>query len=49
MQRRCDGDATAIRLRCDRADGDATAQKLAQKSAQKPVQYVQAFLANTYT
>ena len=42
--RRCDGDATAMRRRCDRADGDATAQKPARKPAQKPAQYMQVFL-----
>ena len=52
MRLRCDGDATAMRPRCDRADGDATAQKQAQKPArkparkpaQKPAQYAQVFL-----
>ena len=42
--RRCDGDATAMRRRCDRADGDATAQKPARKPAQKLAQYMQVFL-----
>jgi len=42
--RRCDGDATAMRRRCDRADGGATAQKPARKPAQKPAQYMQVFL-----
>jgi hypothetical protein len=37
--RRCDGDATAMRRRCDHANGDATAQKPARKPAQKPAQY----------
>ncbi len=47
MQRLCGGDAIAMRLLCDRADGDAQkpAQKLAQKPAQKPAQYVKVFLA----
>jgi hypothetical protein len=39
---RC-GDATVMRRRCDRAEGDATAQKPAQKLAQKPAQYAQVF------
>ena len=42
--RRCDGDATAMRRRCDRADGDATAQKPARKPAQNLAQYMQVFL-----
>jgi len=51
MLRRCDaaamlcGDATAmLQQRCDRADGDPTAQKPARKPAQKPAQYMQVFL-----
>jgi hypothetical protein len=32
--RQCDGNATAMRRRCNRADGDATAQKPAQKPAE---------------
>jgi len=42
--RRCDGDATAMRRRCDRADGNSTAQKPARKPAQKLAQYMQVFL-----
>jgi hypothetical protein len=33
------------KLRCDSTDGDASAQKPAQKLAQKPAQYMQVFLA----
>ena len=36
--------AATMRRRCDRADGDATAQKPARKPAQKPAQYMQVFL-----